>query len=64
MNETELLNKGYVPISETKGYTVFELPKKFSVLALVMWTLFTGFGGIIYAIWHFARQPKREIIKK
>ena len=30
--------------------------KKFSWLWLMIWTLLTGFGGIVYILYHFTKQ--------
>ncbi len=54
------LDKGYQVINETSNFVMLEKPKKFSILAFVMWTIFTFFGGIVYVLYYFTK--KKDVV--
>ncbi len=60
----EYIKKGYNIIYSDKEYTTLERPKQFSLLALILWGLFTGIGFIIYPLYYIGKSTDKVTIKR
>jgi hypothetical protein len=59
------LKEGYVIVNDGMNYTTLKYPKKFSVLAFILWTLFFSiFGMIGYILYYALRKEGTVTVKK
>ena len=61
----ELIEKGAIILNETKSTITLQLPREFSLLAFILWTLFFSLVGAVgYMIYDSVKEGEKKTFNK